>query len=58
LPLPIQDVFAPVVKSKTSITKQQAIETYLNVVKNFDKDFYNYSVDLLKNGRVDFDVKK
>ena len=58
LPLPIQDAFAPAVESKTNITKQQAIEIYLNVAKNFDKDFYNYSVDLLKNGRVDFDVKK
>ena len=58
LPLPIQDLFAPVTESKTNFTKEEAIKIYLDVVKNFDKDFYNYSIDLLENWRVDFDVKK
>jgi len=58
LPLPIQDLFAVVVKSETIFTKEQAIEIYLKVVKDFDEDFYNYSIDLLKNWRVDFEVKE
>ncbi len=57
LPFPIQDVLAPVTESKASYTKQEAIETYLDIIKGFDKDFYNYSIDLLEKWRVDFEVK-
>ena len=58
LPLAIQDIQAPVVESKTKFTKDQAISTHLNVMKDFDETFYNYSIDLLKNGRVDFEPKQ
>ncbi len=58
LPLPIQDIFAPVIESKTKFTKDQAIQTHLNVMKDFDETFYNYSKDLLENGRVDFEPKQ
>ena len=58
LPLPVQDLMAPVTESKAKFTKQEAIDIHLKVMKNFDEDFYNYSVDLLKNSRVDFDPKK
>jgi oligoendopeptidase F len=54
LPLAIQDIFAPVVESKSNFSEKEAINIHLEVMKNFDKDFYNYSVDLLENGRVDF----
>ena len=58
LPLPIQDIFAPVVETKTEFTPEQAIEKHLNLMKDFDEEFYNYSLDLLKNGRVDFFPKQ
>jgi len=57
-PLPIQDIFAPVVESKSEFTPEQAIQIHLDVMKNFDKDFYDYSIDLLKNWRVDFYPKQ
>ena len=58
LPLAIQDIQAPVVESKTKFTKEQAIQKHLDVMKDFDETFYNYSVDLLKKWRVDFDPKQ
>ena len=58
LPLEIEDVFAPVTDSKSEFTAEQAINTHLEVMKNFDKDFYDYSKDLLKNWRVDFFPKE
>jgi oligoendopeptidase F len=58
LPLPIQDIFAPVVESKSEFTPEQAIQIHLDVMKNFDEDFYNYSIDLLKSWRVDFFPKQ
>jgi hypothetical protein len=36
------------------VNYQEAINMHLEVMKNFDEDFYNYSLDLLENGRVDF----
>ena len=54
LPLPVEDVLAPVNQVDKKISIQEAIKTHLEVMKNFDKDFYEYSLDLLKNGRVDF----
>jgi len=57
-PLPIQDIFAPVVESKSEFSKEQAINTHLEVMKDFDEDFYNYSIDLLENWRVDFEPKQ
>jgi len=57
-PLPIQDILAPTVESKAKFTKDQAIWTHLEVMKNFDETFYNYSIDLLKNWRVDFEPKQ
>lgn len=56
-PLPIQDLFAPIWNSEKKISLNEAIEIHLKVMKKFDTDFYNYSVDLLKNNRVDFTTK-
>jgi len=58
LPLSIQDIFAPVIESKWTFTKEQAIKMHLEVMQDFDKDFYDYSIDLLENGRVDFEPKQ
>jgi len=57
-PLPIQDLQAPVIESRSKFTKDQAIEKHLDVMKDFDETFYNYSVDLLKKWRVDFEPKQ
>ena len=57
-PLPIQDIFAPVIKSKTEFSPEKAISMHLEVMEDFDKDFYDYSIDLLKNWRVDFYPKQ
>ena len=54
LPLPVEDVLAPINQVDKKISIQDAIKTHLEVMKNFDEDFYEYSLDLLKNGRVDF----
>lgn len=58
LPLKNADIFAPVSDSWSNFSKEEAIEKYLEIMKDFDDDFYNYSIDLLKNWRVDFDPKK
>lgn len=57
LPLEIEDIFAPIVESVANFTPEQAIEKHLKVMKKFDKDFYDYSLDLLENARVDFNPK-
>ncbi len=53
-PINLEDLLAPVIKSDKNISYEEAINIHLNVMKSFDKDFYDYSIDLLKNWRVDF----
>ena len=53
LPLAVRNVLAPVSDSTKEFSFKEALEIHLNVMKTFDKDFYDYSLDLLKNWRVD-----
>jgi len=51
--LAVWNILAPIWEEK-QVNYQEAINMHLEVMKNFDEDFYNYSLDLLENGRVDF----
>lgn len=37
---------------------EEGVQMYLDVIKKFDKEFYDYSVDMFEDGRVDVYPKK
>jgi len=47
------DVHAPIHAIKTKFTIDQALQKHLDVMKGFDEEFYVYSQDMFKKGRVD-----
>jgi oligoendopeptidase F len=42
-----------VIGEQKEIPFEEGLEMYLDVIKKFDKEFYNYSVDMFESGRVD-----
>lgn len=50
---------APYVNGKERVVEfEEGLNMYLDVIKKFDKEFYDYSVDMFDKGRVDVYPKK
>lgn len=47
------DLFAPTTDSVKTFRFEEGLEKYLNIIKDFDKEFYDYSKEMFENGRVD-----
>lgn len=47
------DLLAPLDKNEKEYSFEDGLQIYLDNVQKFDKQFYDYSVELLENGRVD-----
>jgi oligoendopeptidase F len=52
------DVGAPISKKEKKISFDEGLKIYLDTIDKFDKEFYDYSVDMLENGRVDIYPEK
>jgi oligoendopeptidase F len=51
--MPLSDVLAPIPNEKESkITFEKGLEFYLDKIKSFDEDFYEYSKEMFEDGRV------
>ena len=47
------DIYAPLSKTEKKFTFKESLDIYLTMIKNFDLEFYQYSLDLFNGGRVD-----
>lgn len=44
---------APYNTEQTKVEFKEGLQIYLDIIENFDKEFYDYSVDMFTKGRVD-----
>lgn len=47
------DMFAPISSEKKEYPFEENLKLFLDVIKEFDEEFYNYSLDMFKSSRVD-----
>lgn len=47
------DLLAPISNVEKEFKFEESLNLFLDVMKNFDEEFYNYTVDMFENGRVD-----
>lgn len=47
------DLLAPISNVEKEFNFEDSLNLFLDVMKEFDEEFYNYSIDMFKNGRVD-----
>jgi len=47
------DLLAPISKKEKEYKFEEGLKIFLDVIKEFDEEFYNYSVDMFEDGRVD-----
>ncbi len=47
------DLLAPVTDSDKTYSYEEGLEMYLDLLKDFDQEFYDYICELAKSGRVD-----
>jgi oligoendopeptidase F len=47
------DLYAPIQLKEKKIQLNEALNIYFEAIREFDLDFYNYSIDMFKKGRVD-----
>ncbi len=52
------DVFAPISNHETPMPLEEGLRLHLDTMKDFDEEFYTYSIDMFENGRVDATPKK
>lgn len=52
------DLYAPFSTKKKDISFTSAVKIYLGIIKDFDIEFFNYSIDMLENSRVDVFTKQ
>ena len=51
------DMYAPIHHIKKKFTIDQALNKHLDVMKDFDTEFHDYSLDMFRQGRVDVKPK-
>lgn len=49
----IWDVAAPIGSDDKDFTFEEAYDLHLSVMKEFDSEFYDYSLDMIEKGRID-----
>lgn len=47
------DILAPIGEDKTKYTYEQGCKMYLELIKDFDEEFYDISLNMIENGLVD-----
>ena len=47
------DVGAPLGNVEKEFTFEKAYDLHLSVMKDFDEDFYNYSLEMIREERID-----
>ena len=47
------DLLAPITNVEKHFTFEESLNLFLKVMKEFDDEFYKYSLDMFENGRVD-----
>ena len=52
------DLFAPISNIEKEFKFEESLNLFLNVLKEFDEEFYKFSIDMFENGRVDVFPKK
>ncbi len=56
--LSVYDFFAPITNSSKEFPFQEGFQKYLDIIKTFDQEFFDYSKEIFENGRVDVFPKK
>lgn len=49
----VHDVGAPMGNVEKEFSFEEAYDLHLSVMKDFDKDFYDYSLEMIQEGRID-----
>ncbi|MFZ4461836.1 MAG: M3 family metallopeptidase [Patescibacteria group bacterium] len=52
------DTMAPISTEETPMPLEDGLKLHLDTMKDFDEEFYNFSIDMFENGRVDAFPKK
>lgn len=47
------DLYAPIETKEKTIEFEEGLNIFLETIKNFDEEFYNYSKEMFEQGRVD-----
>lgn len=47
------DIGAPLSTTEKDFSFDEAFDLHLSVMKDFDEDFYNYSKEMIEQGRID-----
>ena len=56
--LEVWDLMAPISTKEKKFNFEDSLNLYLNLIKDFDEEFYKYSIDMFEKGRVDIFPKK